>query len=346
MHFFFNFVQKIANAERDRMIKTFKKIQFFCATSDVWSRSNRSFIAVSVHYFELKSLHLKTKFIACQHFPGRHTHDKVAQKLNSIFERYGISDKVYFVTTDNAGEYVAAFKRFGDNYQSINLLDEDDDDLRWLVDPPVASTSASVAGTSAVSADDVSKSNQTDIEHDDLESESESELDFDDPDWFMHTEQESDSMENQCETDLNDSSETDSDSFFVHELSSSLPLLMSANRVDCAAHKLDKLAKIDALKARNNSKYANIYDRVFTKLENIWSLKESRLNAEIFKKITGKKCTGPHRIRWLKTFEAVSCIVFICALFFLNMIIYLKPMQFHFLFSDQQYFGNRKIETK
>lgn len=78
------------------------------------------------------------------------------------------------------------------------------------------------------------------------------------------------------------------------------------NRIACAAHKLDKLGSKDALKARNDSTYKEIHDRAFNILERIWALKASRLSAEVFYRSTGKKLVGPHRIRWMKTFDAVS----------------------------------------
>lgn len=299
------------------MTKTFMDIPYFCATSDVWSRSNRSFIAVSVHYFELNSFQLKTKFIACEHFPGRHTHDKVAEKLNAIFARYGILEKVFFVTTDGGSEYVAAFKYFGDNYRSIHLLNAEEEDLTWLHNvvgndgsssSSGASTSAAAAAADADGSSD-SNLNQTANEDDlELESDSDSEMDSDNPDLFVHTENASNRTQRQNFVDVDENS--DSNSFVIHELPA-LPL-MNANRVDCGAHKLDKLGKIDALDAkRNDPDYAEIHDRVFDKLARIWSLKESRLNAELFERMTGKKLTGPHRIRWLKTFESVSCFFFL-----------------------------------
>lgn len=252
------------------MIKTFKIIPYFCATSDIWSRSNKSFMAVSVHYFESKSLQLKTKFIACDYFPGRHTHDKVAEILKSIFERYGISEKVFFVTTDGAGEYVAAFKYFGDNYRSIHLLDADEEDLGWSITMPaasVASTSTSAQMDDA-NASSVLQSNPIANEDGiDLESELDSESDCDDSDFFVHTGKESENMQDE------------SDSFFIHDFPT---LLNNANRVDCGAHKIDKLAKIYALKARDDNESAEMFDRVIAKLEAIWHLKESRLCAEIF----------------------------------------------------------------
>lgn len=111
-----------------------KSIEFISATSDVWSRSSRSYIAVSIHYIVPENGEIETKFIACERFIGSHNNEAVAQKLNSIFNRYGIAKKVNFITTDGAGEYKCAMVRFGDNYRSlaplINLSEDDiiDDD--------------------------------------------------------------------------------------------------------------------------------------------------------------------------------------------------------------------------
>lgn len=114
----------MAENHREYLRETSENIPFFCATTDIWSKSNNSFIAVSVHYYDPKTLQPVSKFIACEPFPGRHTHDRVADKLNGIFDRLGILNKVYFVTTDGAGEYTAAFKKFGENYKSMNFFTE------------------------------------------------------------------------------------------------------------------------------------------------------------------------------------------------------------------------------
>lgn len=94
------------------------------------------------------------------------------------------------------------------------------------------------------------------------------------------------------------------DSFRVEEL----PLLRGMNRIDCSAHKLEKIGGKDSLNANYDSGYSDLYDKTFGKLEKIWHLKESRLNAEIFSRITGKRLIGPHRIRWMKKFNAVSIL--------------------------------------
>lgn len=279
------------------MIETFKGVPYLCATTDIWTRSNRSFIAVTVHFLDLNSFELKTKYIACENFPGHHTHDKVAEKLHSIFDRYGILEKVFFVTTDGAREYEAAFAKFGDNYHSINLLNTDEEDLAWL--NTVASTSSASSSAAATDNENETSSNRIpNVDHTELESDSD---ESDDPNLFMQIEKAR--MPNEDENEIH----SDPNAFVVHELPLSLPLLKYANRIDCGAHKIDKLGSIDALNANNSDySYAELYTRVFKKLEAIWNLKDSRLSAEIFERITGRKLTRPHRIRWLKTFESVN----------------------------------------
>lgn len=71
--------------------------------------------------FKPNTFKLQTKFITCEHFAGRHTNDRVAYKFKSIFDRYDITNKIYFVTTDGGSEYVAAFKYHADNYRSLHL---------------------------------------------------------------------------------------------------------------------------------------------------------------------------------------------------------------------------------
>lgn len=289
----------MAETQREHLRESFKKVKYFCATTDVWSRSNISFIAVSVHYFESDTLKLQTEFIACEHFPGRHTHDRVAAKLRSIFDRFDILHRVYFVTTDGAGEYTAAFKYFGQKYRAIHLSTASNENLDWLNRSGDDDSAESNAGSSSSS-----NPNGNDKNSDTVDSESETD---DDPEAFVRMQ--NDLYEGGDEDELKSASTTSNpESFCIEE---TVPLLANMIRIDCSSHKLDKVGKNDVELAKGqDSTYDHYHDRVFTKLQNIWSLKDSRLSAEIFSRITGKKLTGPHRIRWLKTCSAVSVLFF------------------------------------
>lgn len=262
----------------------------------MWTRSNRSFIAVSVHYIDTLTENVKTEFIACELFEGHHTNDRVADKLNKIFDSFGILEKVFFITTDGAGNYVAAFKYYGDDYESIrNLTNEDD--YEWM---------------NAHDRDE-NNGNENDT-HIDLDSDDEFDAD--------HMVRDDNLTDTAITTTANEqirvlelfSGDLDrdrdaEDADLDLENGPCRKLLAKMNRVACSSHLLDKVGSKDALKANENTAYKTMYDGVFEKLQTIWKQKDSRISAEVFTRITGRKLIGPHPIRWLKTFDAVSSIL-------------------------------------
>lgn len=91
------------------------------------------------------------------------------------------------------------------------------------------------------------------------------------------------------------------------EIESVYRLLSEINHINCAAHMIDKLggAPIDAACAKN-ADFADKYARCMEKLKKIWKIKDSRTKHEYFARETGVHVIGPHRIRWLATYDAVS----------------------------------------
>lgn len=294
---------------RKHFKECFKKVEYFCATSDIWSRSNKSFIAVSLHYFDPITLEMRTQFIACEPFPGHHTHDRVAQKLHGIFDRLDILNRVYFVTTDGATEYGAAFKYFGHKHGTIHLMNASEGNFDWMN----RSYAGDGAGTSADDGNSGSEpglnqnSNKNGANSDTLDSDS-SDDDDDDPDLYVRSLETNSDDDKDYDDDDDADNANDSGKFRIHRLPfSSHALLANMQRVDCSAHKLDKLGKIDVKLAFGHDKdYDSCHERVFAKLDQIWSLKDSRLKAEAFTRITHRKIVPPHRIRWFKSCEAVS----------------------------------------
>lgn len=256
----------------------FKSILYFSATCDIWSRNNRSYIGVNVHYIIESTGELKTVLIACERFHGRHDHQAVARKLKDIFLRYDISKKVVAITTDNAGEFKCAFKRFGKNYSEFeNIAKERDDDWIWFDDLIFGSANEDDA-LEYVRICDIVDQNGI-ISSMDKESES---LVSAQPDFVIHDL-------------LLEDGENDSDDV-------QLP-----SHIRCSAHSLNLLGKTDSYNALLNEKYGNIYGRVFAKLNVIWSSStSSRKNSELVEKYLDRKLLKPHRIRWNRIYDAVS----------------------------------------
>lgn len=88
----------------------------------MWNRHNMSFIAVTVHCSSPDTLETNSYFLCCKYFPGHHTKLAVAQKLQNIFVKYDILNKVYFITSDQAGEYVYGIFQYGNKFLSMEEL--------------------------------------------------------------------------------------------------------------------------------------------------------------------------------------------------------------------------------
>ncbi|XP_077513696.1 uncharacterized protein LOC144124718 isoform X2 [Amblyomma americanum] len=104
---------------------------YVATTADIWSTPHRSFMGVTVHWIDRNSLSRRSLALACRRFAGRHTYDKIGELLEDIRQDFDIShDKIVATVTDNASNFVKAFKEFG---LRSEIIDEDGaaDDLSF-----------------------------------------------------------------------------------------------------------------------------------------------------------------------------------------------------------------------
>lgn len=250
-------------------------MEYFSATTDIWTRSNKSFIAVSVHYYD-DNLNLKSAFISCESFEGRHTKERVGEKLKEIFNQYGILDKVFYLTTDGAGEFVFALKSYGDDNRSHQFLNEPNY-IDWV---SKEQNPESKINTSADTNVELMPEN---AEQHTVDSDSDEFVEHEDD--FIRISY--------------DENPSEDESIIIHNICSDddrEPLLGKMNRIACSSHRLEKIGRIDSNNATNDPDYKEIHDHVFKVLYKIWDQKDSRINAEFFFTTTGKRLIGPHRI--------------------------------------------------
>ncbi|CAD6205972.1 GSCOCG00012682001-RA-CDS [Cotesia congregata] len=81
---------------------------------------SRRFIGMTVHWIDENTFVRKSYAIACQRFPGSHTHDRVAKMIEEIHQSFGINrDKVVATVTDNGSNFIKAFRVCGIDFDDF-----------------------------------------------------------------------------------------------------------------------------------------------------------------------------------------------------------------------------------
>jgi len=119
----------------DTMMKkikeTFGKVESVSTTADVWTSQRRSYLGMTVHWINDKSLIRQKAAIACIRITGRHTFDILAAKIEEIHRSFGLHGKISATVTDNGSNFVKAFTSFSvqetehDNDDEISMVNDD-----------------------------------------------------------------------------------------------------------------------------------------------------------------------------------------------------------------------------
>ncbi|XP_034027533.1 uncharacterized protein LOC117511739 [Thalassophryne amazonica] len=109
-------------------VKMMQHVDCIATTTDCWTAHRQSFLGITAHWIDPDSLQRESAALACRRLKGAHTHDMLASCLNEIHTEYGISGKIVRTTTDNASNFVKAFRVFASENDNSVDSEEDDDD--------------------------------------------------------------------------------------------------------------------------------------------------------------------------------------------------------------------------
>ncbi|KMQ82620.1 ac9 transposase [Lasius niger] len=90
--------------------KKLTEIELVATTADLWSKAKRSYLGITIHWVNSETLERELAALACRRMKGKHTHDVLAQAINSVFLEYHIQNKICCTTTDNGSNFVKAFR--------------------------------------------------------------------------------------------------------------------------------------------------------------------------------------------------------------------------------------------
>lgn len=243
--------------------------KYICLTADVWTNKSRSFLGVSVHYFDEK-LDRQSYLLAFRRVYGRHTYAVLADMLLKIQKELNIKRlKITHMVTDGASNFKKAFIVFGP-------VESDDDEIRNV---------------------NIEQGNPSDEEEeleieDALGPEVEEENTVYLPPDTIHK------VLNLSHSNCNEDDESDSEEF------STLPKQMCY-----VAHSLNLLGTTDfdrnlkEKSTRAHSALANAY----AKLKRFWEVNSrSTVAHEIVEKVCKRSFPYPNATRWNSKYDAIS----------------------------------------
>lgn len=110
-------------------------VEFICCTADMWSTQHKSYIGVTAHWVDKNTLQRKSTLLARRRFNSPHGNTRIAEILNEIYDEFKITFKLIGTVTDNAANFVLAFRKWGVSIADFNILnsavkiDEFNDDM-------------------------------------------------------------------------------------------------------------------------------------------------------------------------------------------------------------------------
>lgn len=70
----------------------------------------RSYLGITIHWIDKKTLKRVSAVLACRRMKGKHTYDALAKAIYSVHLEYHIQNKICSTTTDNGTNFIKAFR--------------------------------------------------------------------------------------------------------------------------------------------------------------------------------------------------------------------------------------------
>jgi hypothetical protein len=77
-------------------------ISSVCLTSDIWSENAKEDYIIVVSYFVNDGWELEKRLLALRLIDESHTGAAIAEHISMVVEEYGLADKIFSITLDNA----------------------------------------------------------------------------------------------------------------------------------------------------------------------------------------------------------------------------------------------------
>jgi len=98
--------------KKHSLLEKLKDVKWTSLTADSWSAHRKSFMGVTLHFIEPKTLEMMSYALGCRRFKGSHTAKAICVLLSDMIVEFQLTNKVENIVTDNAANFAKAFTLF------------------------------------------------------------------------------------------------------------------------------------------------------------------------------------------------------------------------------------------
>jgi hypothetical protein len=120
-------LEKYFLEHRHSLIECLKSVSSICITSDIWSgNAKEDYLSVVIHFVSA-DWELEKRVIGLRLIDVSHTGVNIAERVEAVVTEFGLKDKVFSITLDNASSNVSVMAKLIPKF--IGYLDPDPEPL-------------------------------------------------------------------------------------------------------------------------------------------------------------------------------------------------------------------------
>ena len=89
-----------------KIMEVLEGVSQVSTTVDIWTAHHKSYLGMTIHWIEQKSLKRRKAAISCIRIIGRHTYHVIAAKIEEVHRNFGLIGKISATVTDNGSNFV------------------------------------------------------------------------------------------------------------------------------------------------------------------------------------------------------------------------------------------------
>lgn len=93
-------INTLYDADRKKLAKAILKVDHICTTGDLWTSYHKSYLGMTIHWFDPDTLQRKNDVLSCVRVLGSKTFDVIAGHMKTSMDSVGARGKINVTVVD------------------------------------------------------------------------------------------------------------------------------------------------------------------------------------------------------------------------------------------------------